>query len=127
MLAFHGNVQNNKLTPDDPESMAKHIATLNNKKVTITITPFRKPRSGAENRYYHGVVVSMLADEFSFTPEEMHEALKLKFLLDKTRKIPTVKSTAQLSTVEFETYLSQIRIWASKEYQIDIPNPNETI
>jgi len=56
-------------------------------------------------------------------PDETHEALKMKFLLDRRGKIPTVRSTTVLSTKEFEDYLEDVRMWASKFLNISIPNP----
>jgi hypothetical protein len=38
---------------------------------------------------------------------------------------PTVRSTSDLSTIEFEEYCSKIRMWASKELGVYIPSPNE--
>jgi hypothetical protein len=56
----------------------------------------------------------------------MHEALKFKFLQDKTdTNLPTVKSTASLSTVEFEVYLDNVRQWAATDLSCSIPLPNE--
>lgn len=92
-------------------------------------------RSNQQSRYYFGVVVDILSNHTGFTPEEMHEILKHKFLRD-WKKIKTVngvfeyvytKSTTILSTAEFENYLAKIREWAAIELNCQIPEPNEEL
>ena len=63
----------------------------------------------------------------------MHEVLKHEHLSDSVRlpfdrrkKIRVVKSTTELSTVEFEDYLDRIRRWARIKLRFDIPLPNDT-
>ena len=97
--------------------------------------PGGKQRSNPENRYYWGVVVQILAEELGYFKDEMHEILKRKFLTEhvllrnKGKEIAAERnrSTAELSTKEMEDFLSQIRIWASSELSIFIPEPNEVI
>lgn len=88
-----------------------------------------KDRSSNQNRYYWECIVGVLADEVGYTPQEMHEILKGKFLSTERYfdgewyKVP--RSTTDLSTVEFETYLKRIREWASVEMNILLQLPNE--
>jgi hypothetical protein len=93
-------------------------------------------RSLPQNQYYWGVIIEILSEELGFNKDEMHEILKHKFLSKtvfletkekkmKALKIP--KSTTNLKTVEFEEYLSDIRMWASMDLGIFIPEPNEEI
>ena len=94
-------------------------------------------RSTNQNSYYWKVIVSMLSEHTGFTPEDMHEVLKHKFLkkevLLETRvtggfayqEIGITKSTTSLTTSEFESYCTQIREWASSELCVSIPEPNE--
>lgn len=85
-------------------------------------------RSTPQNRYYFGVVIDILSNHIGFTPDEMHEILKHKFLRHKEQKgyvIP--QSTTSLSTIEFENYLTQIREWAVIDLGVLIPEPNEEI
>src|SRR5690606_15004888 len=112
-----------KLALDYPEKFNQYLESLTGR-IEVVVKKFRKSRSDNENRYYWGVVVELLSKELGYEREEMHEALKWQFLRDESRKIPTVRSTADLSTVEFEDYLSRIRRWASIEMEINIPLPN---
>lgn len=128
--SFTGVISDGKLDIDNVERMQSHIKSLSRdepRKVVITIKPYRKSRSNNQNKYYWGVVIAILSDEIGYSTEEMHEALKYKFLLvDNYKEIPTVRSTSDLSTIEFEEYMTNVRQWASADLQIYIPLPNET-
>lgn len=94
-----------------------------------------KGRSNPQNSYYWSVCVGMISEHTGFTPEEVHEILKNKFLSEpKTLKLNSspqlvfvTKSTTELDTRTFEEYLSRIRMFASQELSIYIPNPNEIL
>ena len=61
----------------------------------------------------------MLSEELGYELEEIHGLLLTRFL-------PVGKnSTTELSTLEFKTYCEKIQIWAAKEHQLNIPDPNE--
>ena len=85
-------------------------------------------RSNQQNRYYHSVVVRMIADEVGYTSDdECHEDLKRKF----NPKVSQIDgetyggSTKELDTKSFEDYLEMIRAWASFFLCLSIPTPNE--
>ena len=86
-------------------------------------------RSLNQNSYMWGVVYKELAIHLGYTLDEIHELMKQRFLprmlvLGKeSYNVPL--STTELSTVEMEEYLSQIREWASTELNVNIPLPNE--
>ena len=126
---LYGQIDNGgKLSFDDIAAFAKVRAALRGQAVQISITPRRKPRSLQENNYYWGVVIPLLCDWSGFTAEEMHDAIKNKFLFDfdKRHGLALIGSTSKLSTVEFEKLMSEIRTWAS-EQGVFIPEPNEEI
>ena len=76
-----------------------------------------KQRSSPQNRYFHGVMLQILSDELGYTLEEIKGVVKYKF---------GIKSTSSLSTADFESFMSDIRQWASRDLSIWIPEPNET-
>ena len=84
----------------------------------------QKPRSIPQNKYYWDVVVGLISETTGFTAQEAHDALKLKFLRVVKGKMETVRSTTDLTTKEFEDYVSQIRVFASQELACYIPEPN---
>jgi hypothetical protein len=98
---------------------------LEGKEIELIIRQKKSQRSLDQNSYYWGVVVAILGDHCGYDPEEMHEALKFKFLRKGKEGLETVTSTTDLNTKEFEDYLERIRRWASMELNCFIPQPNE--
>lgn len=106
------------------------------KRIFITLETETKSRSLPQNSYYWGVIIDLLSEHTGFTQDEMHEILKHKFLR-RTVWIHTkhnteeqsiiTRSTTDLSTKEFEEYLSQIRTWASADLGLWMPEPNEPV
>ncbi len=92
-----------------------------------------KSRSNSQNSYYWGVVIETLSDELGYTPDEMHEIIKHRFLTQndiikgKTGAVYVShsKSTTSLTTKEFEDLMTRIRQWASMDLGIFIQEPNE--
>jgi len=100
--------------------------------VEIIIRKHKVKRSNDQNRYYWGVVISILSDHFGYDPEEMHEEMKLMFnpipsKIDPSRTIGG--STTKLSTVEFfsdeDSYVERICRWAATEHGIFVPPPEK--
>ena len=113
---------------DRPEDFRAYCRGLRGQRVQLIVRKPSRQRSQNENRYYWGVVIALLAEHCGYTPEEMHEALKFAMLrTHEDGPLPSVKSTAQLSTTEFEDYLERIRIWAATELGVVVPLPNEAV
>ena len=124
---FAGVIDKGKLILNNPSMYEDYLKTLVGE-VELTVSKVRKPRSNQENSYYWAVIIEILREHIGYTSEEMHEALKWKFLKrhgEKVYQLPTIRSTTDLSTVEFENYMSEIREWASIEMGCYIPLPNE--
>lgn len=110
---------------------------------TQSVLPEFKKRTNAENRYYFGIIVKHAAACFSeaegrtYSPEQAHERLKLELNYGyvemtnkitgetKTEKVPL--TTANLSTVEFENYLSECRVFLNEWFGVYVPMPNENV
>lgn len=116
-----------QLVPIDPSAWSLGLRKMEGKRVTVEIEPWRKSRSAQQSRYYFGVVVAILGDEFGYTKDEMHAALCHRFLgdVDEQTGLMKIGSTKDLSTAEFEEHMSRIREWASQHFGITIPLPNE--
>jgi hypothetical protein len=90
--------------------------------VTITIERKRATRSSQSNRLYWGVYVKALSDHTGYTPDEIHEILKAKFLPKKLAicdgngevvdEYVVGGSTTKLDVIEFGDYLNAIHEWA---------------
>jgi len=104
-------------------------------KLCVKLSPVIRQRTSPENRYYWGVVVSILSDYTGFTPDEIHEILKRKFLRQlkfvQTKngfeEVEIPRSTTELTTSEMEVFLRSIREWSSIELGCYIPLPNEEL
>jgi len=125
---FYGNVEDGVLKIENLARYLVWIAHLDGKQVEIVVRKWRQQRSINQNRYYWGVVVAALADHCGYTPEEMHEALKEKFLgheeVDKFG-LKKIKSSATLTTEDFNSYVNQVVIWAAQDLQCYIGDPNQ--
>ena len=125
---FFGVVKQGKLKFDTPDKFMVYLSGLEGKRFELTLEKERHARTLSQNAYYWGVVVEILANHFGYEPEEMHEALKFKFLKKfEGSDLVTVGSTRKLSTVEFGEYIDKIMEWAAEEYQVVIPNAGEYI
>lgn len=87
----------------------------------------KKIRSNNQNSYYWGVVIELISEHTGYTSEEAHDAMKHLFLIDYSTKLPRIRSTTELSTAEYEDYLSKIRMFASRELSLYIPDPNSPL
>ena len=126
---FLGKVNNSTLQLDTPEKFRDYLYTLKDKQVECVVRLPRKDRSIDENAYYWKVVVGLISEHTGYTPEEVHEFLKLKFLskiivmAGKDERIP--RSSTSLSTLEWEKWMTEIREWAAQELSLVIPEPNQ--
>ncbi len=92
-------------------------------------------RSQKSNAFYWAVVVETLAEHTGYTPDEMHEVLKAKFL-PKTLAIQDKNgeivgefviggSTVKLNTNQFSDYIRDIKTWAREALDVEIPEPED--
>ena len=136
-LVFTAVIENRKLRIVDQQLFSRHLENLAYKTkarpVDLIIRPKKKYRTHSapgeksnENGYYWAVVIPILCAHFGYAPDEMHEALKFKFLrIGGTDALPKIKSSTQLSTFEWEEFMERIRVWANQDFNVYIPCPNE--
>lgn len=94
----------------------------------ISVRRLRATRSIQQNRFYWGVVVESLSEHTGYTPDEVHELLKQRFIPKKLALCDgngEVKgefvmggSTRAMTTAEFHEYIESIRRFASEELGI---------
>jgi len=104
---------------DDSEQKEIFINLVKNMegKLNIKIDTPDITRSSAENKYYFGVVIKMIADETGNIEFDVHSEMKAMFCMDTTR----------ISIEQFEIYCEKIRIWALTFLNLRIPLPREII
>jgi hypothetical protein len=107
---------------------------LSDGEVAVTVRKHHATRSVQQNRWYWGSVVGLVADHTGYTPEEIHEIYKAKFL-PRVMEIPGTSgevvaeftiggSTTQMNKLEFGEYCEHIREWAASELGVNIPDPD---
>lgn len=125
---FAAKVYNGNLILDDQNRFKQHLHSLP-ERVEVIVRPPSKNRSNQQNRYYHGVVVKLIAETTGNDCNDIHEFLKKNFLSKeifiKGELVSIAGSTAKLRTVDFEDYMARIRQWASDFLNCFIPTPNE--
>lgn len=132
-IEAYGFVDGGSLELVDPASF-KDALKLISGEVRLTVERRRDKRSNQQNAYLWGVVYpavreGLMEQGFDFTMEEVHEAMKWKFLQkhEEGIELPTVRSTTSLTTVEFSEYKEKIQRWAAEYLHKDIPDPQENL
>lgn len=102
--------------------------------VTITVKRLHATRSLDQNRYYF-FGIGLLAEQLGYTPNEMHELVKMLHLdKDDAASGRNGKlfegyvvggSTARLNKLEFSAYIERFRVWAASEFNCVIPDPQQ--
>ena len=99
------------------------IVRLNGKYAILELKNFYKKRSDNQNQYYWGVVLQIISEETGNDLEDLHSTFKAMFLVDRTGVIPIIKSTAKLTTIEFNDYINRIVLFVSQRLNLEIPEP----
>ena len=133
-IVFHGAVRGGQLHIKRKADFERMIRQMEGSEVELVLRKHYKVRSLSQNAYYWGVVVALLAEHCGYDdPEEMHHALRHRFLLIHNDPIETLhgktslqgaRSTAKLTTAEFSEYMEQARRLAA-EMGVVIPSPGE--
>lgn len=126
---FTGTIKDGTLSLDNPDRFIKYLSNLKSSEVVMTVKPKRRVRTSKQpnektnqNGYYWKIIIPILGDYFGYNPDEIHQALKVKFLrIGGTDQLLKIGSTAKLSTTEWEDLMERIRVWALTDYQIEIP------
>ena len=81
-------------------------------------------RSTKQNAYLRWWVYKAICDHTGDTDDYIHWVMSMQFLVDRTKKMPFIKSTTKLSTKEFSEYVDKIKNFVS-EYWVIIPTAQE--
>lgn len=126
-----------KLMIQDRIDFDRQVSQMNEKwALEVIVRRLVATRSWLQNRAYWGLVIEHLVRhcEGQYSPNEMHELLKAKFL-PKTLALSDGNgeivheyvlggSTRSLNTAQFSEYESQIRLWAQEALGLVIPEPD---
>jgi hypothetical protein len=110
------------------------LQTLRNGPYELSLTRLRAIRSQQANRYWWGVVVHLFSDHTGYTPEEIHEWAKAKFIPkrlallngngDVEDEYVIGGSTRKLTTVEFAEFVDEVRKFGNERLDLHIPDPD---
>jgi len=127
-IAWYGYIEKDKLILEK-ESMFKEFLTNLKRpneektKVVLSLKRYYKTRSVRANSYYW-VCLTHIAHELGYEPDELHSTFKAMFLIDRSGKLPIVRSTTSLDTTEFMDYISKIAAKVG-ELGILLPSPED--
>ena len=102
--------------------------------VEIEVTIRQATRSLHQSAWYWGVIVESISDHTGYTPDEVHEFLKMKFIPKKLSvtdgngeirdEFVIGGSTCKMNPSQFGEFCESIRRWAADSLDIDIPDPD---
>lgn len=128
-----GEIHGGALKIRNRAALSQALRGMKDGAVLVTIERLRATRSQQQNKFYWGVIVQLLADYTGYTPDEMHEVLKAKFLPKRFAvcdgngevrdELVIGGSSAALNTVEFGEYCDAIQQWAAETLGVVIPDP----
>jgi hypothetical protein len=118
-----------RLVLDAPKVFKAYVARFIGEEVEVEVRKRRSKRSTEQNAYYWSVIIPPLAEHCGYSHDEMHEALKAKFLgqEDMSRGLLRIGSTTKLSTTEFADYVERITVWAAGELGVVISAPERVV
>jgi hypothetical protein len=99
--------------------------------VVVSVKTTKPQRSGAQNRYWHGVVIPLFADHCGYEFDEMKDALALKLLpkeiADMNGEIRIVPGhTSHLNVQQFNELIERAQRLGA-EMEIYVPDPGEAV
>lgn len=126
---FRGNIQNQCLKLQDPDSFKSLIVSLDGKEVELTLGKKKDSRTLAQNSYLW-VINTLISNETGMETDEVHTYLKERFapkrkITVKGTETIIPKGTSQFTKEEFSDYIERIKRFAAIEMGIVIPDSCE--
>lgn len=122
-ISFNGTIKDGHFELNNKENYHRYIANCKDGEYTLTLKRKRNRRSLNQNNLYWEWI-SIIGNELGYEKEEIHCTLKAMFLVDRSKKIPIIRSSANLNSFEFSQYMEQIDRWCA-EQGILLPLPSE--
>lgn len=127
-------VRNGRLELRNKREFQARLRRMKDGAVRVTVERIQATRSIQQSRWYWGVIVDLLSEHTGYTPDEIHDVLKAKFLPKKlavTDSNGEIKgefviggTTTRLNKNEFGEFCESIRRWAAEELGVVIPDPD---
>lgn len=127
--AFVGFVDGTgRLTIDRMAHFKAYVKHFSGEVVEIEVRKRRSKRSLKANAFYWAAVLPPIKERLEgWTLDEVHEAMKAKFLSkeDLTLGLTKIGSSRKLNTEQFAEYLDSIILWAAEKLGVVIELPAE--
>ncbi len=129
---FHGEVKGGRIKFDNRPVLDRLLATLEGKRIVVSVKEDRKRRSLRQNAFWWGVVIPEIADEIGYDRHE-HEALHYELVKvwagshrnEKTGLDLPNKRSSELSTEEFSDLLEWAVRFAAEKLGMFILMPSD--
>lgn len=131
-IATTGTVDDSGLHLRNKDKWLSGVRSLRGE-IEIVARRKRATRSDQQNRWYWGVIVESISEHTGYTPDEVHEFLKAKFIPKRLAmadgngeikdELVIGGTTTRFNKLEFGEYCESIRQWAATELDINIPDP----
>lgn len=128
-----GTVRKGRLEIRRRKDFAAGLKRMRDGEVAVTVMPLKASRSGQQNRWYWGVIVELLSEHTGYTPDEVHEVLKAKFLPKRLAvadgngairgEFVIGGTTTKLDKIAFGEFCEAVRRWAAEDLGVVIPDP----
>lgn len=122
-----GEIKGGKLILDNSQYFKGMMSLFADAKVRIIVERITGKRSKNQLAYLWGVVYPLLAESTGFSPEELHEIFKEKYLRHKVLwrggEMYVPQSTKHLSSIEMGEFMSAVILEAG-ELGVKVPNPD---
>jgi len=108
-----------RLLIEDEGKFADHLVPLDGKELHVIVKLRSKSRSRQEEKFYHAVVVRLVAEAMSTTDQEAHELMRSLMLKQEERsadgkfRYDRILSTTELNDRAYREYWEACIRWAA--------------
>ena len=124
-MKFYATKKQGVIQYHQPVAVRKYIESFQDgQEFQVEMKVRRKYRTLSQNNYYWALL-TIVAEDLGYNPEEVHTTFKSMFLTDRSKKIPLVRSTTALNTLEFSQYIEKIKVFCFQDLNISLPAPED--
>ena len=125
MTPIHlAEVKNGEVKYFYPDKLKTWLQQLGESKIEVIFRKRKKQRSIQQNRYLWGVPYKIVSEDTGMSTEAVHNFFKLQFLRYYIGEFQTIKSTTELTPMEFNEYCDNINMFCVEKFGYSIPLPN---
>lgn len=122
-MNFYGRIKDGKVQVYHRDRLEKFIKSLGECEAVFSVKKRQRMRSSEQNKLYWNLL-TVIETETGQEKEDWHEHFKAQYLTDHAGKYPRIKSTTELTTIEFMEYITKLARDAA-EFGINLPMPDD--